>query len=170
MASLIDELIDILDKEYEIYSNLIPIAREKTQIIVQNDTEALQIITAKEQEAIDKITALENKRGNVMENIKTVLGKKEDLNLSTLINLLDQQQNEKRALSTLHDKLKEVINTLVVVNNRNKSLIEQSLEMIEFNMNFLQSTRMSPGDNTYTKTASQSNEKNFGTGMFDAKQ
>lgn len=171
MASLIDELIDILDKEHEIYNQLIPVAREKTQIIVSNDTVTLQEITAKEQESVDKITALENKRTRVMEDIRVVLGIKDDnLTLSALIGLLGQQQKEKRSLSLLHDKLKEAVNILVDINNRNKSLIQQSLEMIEFNMNFLQSTRMSPGNNTYTKNASQSNEKTLGTGMFDAKQ
>ena len=171
MASLIDELIDILDKELEIYNQLIPVAREKTQVIVSNDTVTLQEITAKEQESVDKITALENKRTRVMEDIRVVLGIQDNsLTLSALIGLLDQQQKEKRFLSILHDKLKEAVNTLVDINNRNKSLIQQSLEMIEFNMNFLQSTRMSPGNNTYTKAASQEKEQSFGTGMFDAKQ
>lgn len=171
MASLIDELTDVLKAEYETYKALIPIARKKTQIIVENDITTLQDITAKEQEAIDKITALENKRGRIMDDIKTVLGKKGvDLNLSSLVGLLDDRQTEKRALSEIHDKLKNTVNILVEINNRNKSLIQQSLEMIEFNMNFLQSTRMSPGNNTYTKYASQNNEKNLPTGMFDAKQ
>ncbi len=171
VAGLIDELIDVLKEECETYKGLIPIAREKTQIIVENDTETLQSITAKEQKAIDKITSLENKRVRIMDDIKTVLGKKdEELNLGTLINLLDRQEEEKLALSKLHDKLKEAISILVETNNRNKVLIQQSLEMIEFNMNYLQSTRMSPGNNTYTKNASQFSENNSQTGMFDAKQ
>ena len=171
MASLIEELIVVLGDEQEVYNHLIPVVREKTQVIVKNDTVALQEITAKEQAAIDQITAFENKRARVMEDIRTVLGREEEnLNLSTLIGLLDNKQKEKRILSELHDKLKETINILVEINNRNKVLIQQSLEMIEFNMNFLQSTRMSPGNNTYTKNASQNDEKTLGTGMFDAKQ
>lgn len=171
MASLIEELIEVLEKEQEVYNQLIPVAREKTQVIVNNDTVALQDITSEEQGAIDQITALENKRIRIMEDIRTVLGIEEkNLTLSILIGLLDNQQKEKRILSELHDKLKETINILVETNNRNKILIQQSLEMIEFNMNFLQSTRMSPGNNTYTKNASQNDEKSFGTGMFDAKQ
>jgi hypothetical protein len=171
VASLIDELINVLEGELEIYNQLIPIVREKSQVIVKNDTETLQEITAKEQAAIDQITGLENKRVRVMKDISIVLGKKdESLNLSDLIKLLGQQEKEQRALSLLHDRFKETVNTLVEINNRNKSLIQQSLEMIEFNMNFLQSTRMSPGNNTYTKSASQDSEGSMQTGMFDAKQ
>lgn len=169
MASLIEELIDVLDKEYEIYNELIPVANEKTKIIVKNDLAALQEITAREQEAVDRITALEHKRNRIMEDIKTVLGKKNELSLSELIGFLNQQQKEQKTLTILHDKLKEAVNSLMEVNNRNKSLIEQSLEMIEFNMNFIQSMRMYPGNITYSKNPSQS-EDVWGTGMFDAKQ
>ena len=62
---------------------------------------------------------------------------------------------------------------LVDVNTKNKNLIENSLEMIEFNMNFIQSTRMSPGNNNYDKNASAAGsgvDAGFGTGSFDAKQ
>jgi flagellar biosynthesis/type III secretory pathway chaperone len=171
VASIIEELIEVLENELDVYNQLIPVVREKTQVIVKNDTIALQEITAQEQSAIDQITALENKRIRVMNDIKTVLGTEDkDLKLSTLIGLLKDEQKEKRILSELHDKLKETINILVEINNRNKNLIQQSLELIEFNLNFLQSTRMSPGNNTYTKSASQYDEKSFGTGMFDAKQ
>jgi flagellar biosynthesis/type III secretory pathway chaperone len=171
VASLIDELIDTLEKEYEIYQQLIPVAEEKTQVIVKNDLSSLQEITAKEQLAVDKINALENKRETVMMNIKTVINRKSDsINLKTLISLLEKQPREQKALSKIHDKLKDTIHRLVQVNDRNRSLIQQSLEMIEFNMNFIQSTRMSPGNNTYTRSASQYEAQAQGTGMFDAKQ
>lgn len=171
MASLIDELIDILEKEYEIYQQLIPIVEEKTQVIVKNDLNSLQEITGKEQTAIDYINTLEHKRENVMVNIKTVINRKSgDLNLQILIKLMDKQPKEQRALSMLHDNLKSAVQRLVKANNRNEHLIQQSLEMIEFNMNFIQSTRMSPGNNTYTKGASQYMAQSPGTGMFDAKQ
>ncbi|MDF2944206.1 MAG: hypothetical protein K0S01_3064 [Herbinix sp.] len=171
MASLIDELIDILEKEYEVYQQLIPIADEKTQVIVKNDLTSLQDITGKEQISIDRINALENKREAVMVNIKTVINRKAgDFNLKTLIELMEKQPKEQKALSVIHDNLKRSVQRLVEINSRNKSLIQQSLEMIEFNMNFIQSTRMSPGNNTYTKGASQYDAQAFRTGMFDAKQ
>ncbi|MDF2541052.1 MAG: hypothetical protein K0S47_770 [Herbinix sp.] len=171
MASLIEELIDTLDQEYNIYQHLIPIANQKTHIIIQNDLLALQKITRDEQDAVEKINSLEHKRETVIKNIGTVINKKsENLDLKTVIKLLENQPKEHKALSILHDNLKTTIQRLVEINNRNKSLIQQSLEMIEFNMNFIQSTRMSPGNNTYTKGASRYDVPMHGAGMFDAKQ
>ena len=171
MASLIDELIGILEEECNVYQQLIPISEEKSQVIVKNDLTSLQDITSKEQMAISRINTLERKRDQIMVNIRTVINRKTgEFTLNTLIGLMEKQPKEQTALSLIHDNLKNTIQRLVEINNRNKSLIQQSLEMIEFNMNFIQSTRMSPGNNTYTKGASQYEAFASGTGMFDAKQ
>ena len=171
MASLIDELIGVLEEECNVYQQLIPISEEKSQVIVKNDLTSLQEITSKEQTAISRINTLERKRNQIMENIRTVINRKTgEFTLKTLIGLMEKQPKEQTALSLIHDNLKNTIQRLVEINNRNKSLIQQSLEMIEFNMNFIQSTRMSPGNNTYTKGASQYEAFASGTGMFDARQ
>ncbi len=171
MASLIDELIGILEEECNVYQQLIPISEEKSQVIVKNDLTSLQDITSKEQTAISRINTLERKRDQIMVNIRTVINRNTgEFTLKTLIGLMEKQPKEQKALSLIHDNLNSTIQRLVEINNRNKSLIQQSLEMIEFNMNFIQSTRMSPGNNTYTKGASQYEAFASGTGMFDAKQ
>jgi predicted transcriptional regulator len=171
VASLIDELIDVLDQELDIYQQLIPISNEKTQIIVKNDLAALQEITDEEQAAVDKITSLENKRERVVENIKIVINRKSDtLSLKALIQLLENQPKEQKTLSILHDNLDNIVRQLMEINSRNKSLIEQSLEMIEFNMNYIQSMRLYQGNNNYTKDAEQYDTKISGAGIFDAKQ
>ena len=171
MASLIDELIGVLEQEYNVYKQLIPICEEKTQVIVKNDLASLQEITKKEQDAVDFIGVLEHKREAVMANIKTVINRKtSEFTLKNLIDIMEKQPKEQKALSILHDNLKDIVQRLVTVNNRNKSLINESLEMIEFNMNFIQSTRMAPGNNTYTKGASKYEVQAQGTRMFDAKQ
>lgn len=176
VASLIDELIGVLDEECNVYRRLVPIAEEKTRVIVRNDLSSLQEITSEEQAAIGSISTLERKRDQIMENIRTVINRKTgEFTLKTLIGLLEKQPKEQKALSIIHDNLKDTIQRLVEINNRNTSLIKQSLEMIEFNMNFIQSTRMSPGNNTYTKGAGYSIASQYDapasrTGMFDAKQ
>ena len=171
MASLVDELIDILEQECNIYNELLPLALEKTQVIVRNDLTALQQITEREQSSVDRVNFLEHKRDHVMVNIKSVLNRRAgEFTLKTLIELLNKQPKEQRVLSNLYDNLRRTIYRLADVNEHNKALIQQSLEMIEFNMNFIQSSTMIPGNNNYTKRASRYDEQMRGAGMFDAKQ
>jgi len=169
LASLIDELKNILKEELAIYKELIPISESKTRIIVENNLQALQEVTGAEQAAVDRIMSLERKREAVMNDIRTVINRRTgDFNLRTLIALMGTQPQQQE-LSKLRDELNDAVQRLVSINNRNKALIEQSLEMIEFNMNFIQSTRM-VADNTYTKRASKYENHIPGASMFDAKQ
>lgn len=171
MASLIEELVMVLTKEEEVYKELLPIAEEKTQIIIRNDLTALQEVTEQEQLAVEKITALEHKRDEVIVNMGVVLNRKPaTLTLKEIIRLLEKQPKEQKQLARLHDSLQDLLKQLSNANLRNKSLIEQSLEMIEFNMNLIQSTRMSPGSGNYTKNAYESDVVTGRTGMFDARQ
>ena len=170
MASLMEELITTLSKEEELYRELLPIQERKTQIIIENNIEQLQVITGEEQETIDKVTALERKREEIIKDIGTVLNKNpKTLTLTNLIQIMAKQPEDRDKLQELHDRLEESVKKLVKVNERNQMLIKQSLEMIEFNMNLLQSTRIVPGSN-YTKNASEWEPGAFQTGMFDAKQ
>lgn len=170
MASLMEELITTLSKEEELYRELLPIQERKTQVIIENNIEQLQKITGEEQETIDKVTALERKREEIIKDIGTVLNKNpKTLTLTNLIQIMAKQPEDREKLQELHDRLEESVKKLVKVNERNQMLIKQSLEMIEFNMNLLQSTRIVPGSN-YTKNASEWEPGAFQTGMFDAKQ
>ncbi len=171
MASLIEELIITLEQECEIYKELLPAAREKTQIIVKNDIKTLQEITNKEQLLADRINALEKKREEVIKNIGVVVSKDpKSINIRTVIQMMEKQPAEKDKLIQIHDALKRTIQNLAEINNHNKSLIQQSLEMIEFNMNFIQSARVLPGNNGYNKGATQVDAFPDQAGMFDAKQ
>ena len=169
MASLIEELIMVLGDEEKIYSEIIPIAEKKTQIIVNNDLQSLNSITEEEQELLGKISKLEKKRQEVIGNIVIVMNKKEsELNFITIIELLNGQEKEQEDLRKLHDKLKRTIDILSTLNERNQMLIKQSLEMIDFDINLMQSLRTSPGVGQYN-IASEVEMQGMKSGMFDAK-
>ena len=170
MASVIQELVSILEEEQQIYETLIPIVTEKTKVIIKNNLETLQKITEQEQLVVDKVTVLEKKRSEVIINIGIIMNRKpEELTLAEIIKMLKNQPEEQKRLNDIHNNLKRTIQRLQTINYQNRSLIEQSLEMIEFNMNLIQSTRMSPGNN-YTKGAVSSQNNALQPGMFDAKQ
>ena len=170
MASLMQELIATLREEQAAYQELLPVVEKKTQAIIANDLKLVQNITEIEQSAIGKIGSLEQKRTEIMNNIGVVLNKKvPDLTLPNLIKLLDRQPQEQQALGEIHKELTALLKRLSEVNGHNRNLIEQSLEMISYNMNLLQSTRIVPGHN-YTRNAGQWDMTASQTGMFDAKQ
>lgn len=171
MASIIDELISALEGELVLYEKLIPLAELKAVAIIENNLEQLSDVTQGEQNLLDEITVLENKRERSVNNIKDVLNKKnEELNLDKIIGFLAKQPVEQGKLKKVQKELRAVTDRLRQVNLQNKSLIEESLDMIEFSMNLMQSTRMAPESNNYNRSASFSDASVSHTGMFDAKQ
>ena len=171
MASLTEELISVLQREQDIYQQLIPIAEQKTKVIIQNDLKSLQEITEREQQAIEQLNALERRREEVIVNMGTVLNRDpRTLKLKNMVKLLEKRPEEQKKLAELYDSLTASIRRLSEINERNKTLINQSLEMIQFEMNLIQSTRMAPGSSNYNKQASSFDMPAASAGMFDAKQ
>ena len=95
--------------------------------------------------------------------------KPEELTIAEMIRIAEKQPKDRDALAELKDALGQAVKRLADVNERNNMLIKQSLDMIQFNMNLIQSTRMVQGNN-YTKSAGESMPGAAQTGMFDAKQ
>ena len=167
MASLMEDLFTALSGEKEIYEKLIPVSEKKTEILTRGDLKELEEVTREEQALVEKATAIGKKREEVIANIGVVLNRDAStLDLTTLATL----PGERKKIAQLHDELKVIMRRLVDINEKNKNLIENSLEMIEFNMNFIQSTRMSPGVNNYDRNASSSYSPGYTPGGFDAKQ
>ena len=75
MPSLMEELIEVLDKEEIKYKELLALSEKKTPIIVEGNIEKLQKITDEEQVAVDDIGALDHKRSEIMTDIATVINK-----------------------------------------------------------------------------------------------
>ena len=72
-------------------------------------------------------------------------------------------------MKKLHDRLKSTIELLSVLNERNQILIKQSLEMIDFDINLLQSLRTSPGAGQYN-IDSEVEIQGMESRMFDTKR
>ena len=139
MASLMENLITVLQEEGVAYEELLELSMKKTPIIVSGDLEKLQKITDEEQIVVAKINHLDAKREEVTKDIANVLNKDvKSLKLVDIINLMSQRPIEQKQLATAHDKLKEVVGQMTRVNEHNKELIKQALEMVEFDLNLIQ--------------------------------
>ena len=154
MASLIEELIDTLNKENDEYGKLLELSKRKSAVIVSRDIAALEKITDDEQSVMTVIGNLDAKRAQVTCDIADVINKDvESLKLSVLIDLLAKQPDQQRALSEVHDKLKVTVDNVRQINESNRQLIDQSLEMVEFDLNMMRSMRQAPETNNYGRSA-----------------
>lgn len=170
MASLIDNLIATLRKENEEYLTLLNLSMDKTGIIVKGDHAALNIMVEKEQEVVSRIIALEKTRTEVTGDIAVVLNKDpKTLTLTGLTEMLAGQKNEADALRDIHDRLRSTMTQMVRVNEHNKALLQESLDMLEFEMNLVQSMKQGPATANYA--GKDYADTDYGiSGSFDAKQ
>ncbi|MFA9377110.1 MAG: flagellar protein FlgN [Lachnotalea sp.] len=171
MASLIETLMDVLDKENTEYIKLVELSKEKTPIIIKGDIVKLQDIVEQEQPIVDAINTLERKREDVLDDIAIVLNKDlSTLTLKNIIYLLKGQPEEQHNLARIHDELRATVKTMATINENNKMLLEHSLEMIGFEMNLFQSTKKAPETANYGKDAHNTGDVLINTNGFDAKQ
>lgn len=169
MASLIDELINVLEQENKEYETLVLLSKEKTPVIVKGDLEKLQRITEVEQEFVGKIRNLERKREEIMGDIGNVLSRDpKTTKVTDIIELLSKQPVEQQRLSEIHDKLKTTLGNIKQYNDINANLIKESLEIVEFNLNLVTSLYQDTGISNYNKNA-QSVSALGATGVFDKK-
>ena len=172
MASLMENLIDILNEQYDAYSALVELSRKKTPIIVSGSLEDLQKITDEEQDAVNVVNDIDKKRIEIMGDIANVVNQDiNNLKLSNLVELINTRPEEQAKLNEARGKLIEIGKELKTVNERNRELLENALEMIDFDMNLIQAMKQAPQMGNYNSGGVNTGEV-YGTNLkgFDTKQ
>ena len=172
MASLMENLIEVLGQECDAYDELLALSQKKTQVIASANLENLQKITDDEQEAVGKVNHLDRRRMEVTTDIANVLNRDvETLKLSKMIELMSSRPGEQAKLAEAHDRLQSSVRELRRINEQNRELLENALEMVEFEMNLLQASKAAPETANYTRSAYSSGvQMGVDSGNFDAKQ
>lgn len=172
MASLMENLISLLQEETAMYQQLLELSMKKTPVIVGGDLESLQKITDEEQTIVARINHLDAQREEVTGDIANVLNKDvANLKLADIVTMMSQRPQEQKTLAQTHDRLKEVLADVSRVNEQNRELIRSSLELVEFDMNLIHSMRRAPETANYNKGAFSAGATIGGSrGSFDAKQ
>lgn len=171
MASLMENLMDVLDRECREYEGLLALSQAKTPIIASGNLEQLQKITDEEQELVGRVHRLDKQRMEVTADIANVLNKDvETLKLANLVQMLAGRPAEQKALAESHDRLQVAVRELQRVNEQNKELLTDALEMVEFEMNILQAVKAAPETANYNRGAYSAGETMGVNRGFDAKQ
>ena len=172
MASLMETLIEVLEKENLEYKNLLELSIKKTPAIVSDDVKALAQITDEEQIIVSRINHLDNQRNEAVNDIANVLNKDvTKLKIADLIKMLAARPQEQAKLASVFDELRRNVHAVKRVNEQNRELIESALEMVQFNMQVLQSMNKAPETANYNRGACNTGDM-IGTvnKAFDAKQ
>ena len=172
MASLLENLIDVLDKENTEYEKLIVLAEDKTPTIVKGDVESLSKITEDEQEIVGRIQKMEKQRLKVLADVANVVNRDvETLKLIDLIQMLEKMPDQQRKLEDVQGNLRKTIDQLRELNGQNQLLLADKLDMVEFNLNMIRAMKSAPQTANYSKDAYTSGEVlGIFHGGFDAKQ
>ena len=170
MASLMEEFMDVLERENGEYERLTELSREKRQIIIDGNIPALEEITNREQEITSILKNLEKKREEVVKDMSIVLSKKpEDLTVTNMIAFLNKQPKEQQKLMELKEKLHNTLAEMADINGQNEVLLKHAMEMAEFDLTLFKSMRQAPVTANYDKRANNTGDL-LGSGGFDAKQ
>ncbi len=172
MASLMENLVDILDKECTLSEKLLGLSSRKTTIIVKGDLKALAEITDEEQYIIGGIQGLERQRVAAMTDIANVLNMDvNSLKLTDLIQVLEKRPADQKKLTIQRDKLVTVADNVRRVNGQNQELLKSSIEMVQFEMNIIQASKTAPQTANYSRAAGTTGDcLGYTSGGFDAKQ
>ena len=169
MASLLENLIDVLDQENTEYEKLVVLSDRKTPVIIQGDIDTLGSIT---EEIVGIIQHLEKQRTEALADIANVVNRDvENLKLINLIQMLAKRPEQQEQLTEVHNKLKATIQKLKELNEKNQMLLGDAMEMVDFNLKMLQGLKSAPQTANYSKNA-YCTGSSLGVlhGGFDAKQ
>ena len=170
MASLMDNLVEVLEEENTQYKRLVELSKNKKEAIIKADIAELEEITGMEQDISSLLRNLDIRRDAVLKDMADVLGKDfEEMTITRLIGYLEQQPKEQERLSIIRDQILETGNEMQAWNKRNEVLLHQALEMVEFDLTLFKSMRQAPETANYNKDAYNTGDLLGGSG-FDAKQ
>lgn len=170
MASLMDNLVEVLEEENAQYERLVDLSKDKKQALIQADIRTLEQITEQEQDVSSLLRNLDIRRDGIIKDMADVLGKDfKEMTITRLIGYLDQQPKEQERLSRIREKILATGNEMREWNKRNEVLLNQALEMAEFDLTLFKSMRQAPETANYDKNAYNTGEL-LGQSGFDAKQ
>lgn len=123
------QIVQSLSRMLEIQVRLLETAREKIELLKNNDVEQLEKLLKKEEKEVDLLEKVERERQTaVAEFIKQHGIETEEHTLSAIMPYLDE--NDQKTIEQLQEKLLETIADLKQYNDLNEQLTRQSLYFV----------------------------------------
>lgn len=170
MASLAEELYSVMCEEKKGYDELYDLSQKKRKAIVKRNLQELQDINTQEETITSRLKNLENRRIKNLTDMSVVMGHDDEiLTVTQVIDLLDNQPEEQKHL---RDAKRELVNSATRMHQLNEQiqvLLNQALEMTEFDLNLFENMKKAPETANYDKHAYNTGDV-LPSGGFDLKQ
>lgn len=163
-TALVESLIEILDKEKNIYESILKLSMDKKDVIVAGKVSELEGMTRLEQSVILKLGKLEEEREELTAKLAAELKiKPSEVTLSGLAKMVPDAQGAR--LRNCQDSLLKTVNDIRSNNTLNSKLIRNSLDYIDFSVNIL--TNAGAAGNNYSNSGHSNDPKK--RNFFDIK-
>ena len=142
----LSELLEILKEENNLYKNLLDIAEDKKETLINNQIDTLFSHVENDREHIDEISNLEDRRLELMEDIKEDFDIEDDLSYLEFVSQLpDEWENR---LNPVREDLLTTLEEFHVINEENKKLIEEAVRFNKFSIDLIVDN-LKNNENTY---------------------
>ncbi|HMK42651.1 MAG TPA: flagellar protein FlgN [Dissulfurispiraceae bacterium] len=137
MTPLYDELLAILDKEFDLCTRLVDLLQREKDVIVGLDPAALETLLQEKEGIVAGIRLCDESRDRLL----TALGF-ENKTISDVAAAAEHPYRER--LASLASKFKSIISSISELNRLNSILIEKSLHYVKTSFTFLDSFGIKP--------------------------
>ncbi|MDR2005640.1 MAG: flagellar protein FlgN [Acidaminococcales bacterium] len=138
-----EEMIGLLEGMSEYYLEMIGLAEEKRDALVNAQADKISKIIAQEEALIGQIGALENKRIGLVRRIAAESGwTDQKIKLLYLVERAPDKFAE-RMKQTGH-KLADIVMRIAMLNGINNNLLKQAMHIVEYNINILSRAQAAP--------------------------
>ncbi len=160
------ELIDLFDNMSGCYEQMIKLAEEKRDALVNVNVELVTQIISQEEKLVKQINILEDSRIKIVERIARE-GSWTDKKIK-LLDLVERAPEELAGeMKKVGQRLADIVMQIALLNGINNNLLKQAMHIIEYNINVLSRAQASPVYGSGGDTPKEG--KNAGLSFLDRK-
>lgn len=137
MTPRYDELISVLEKEFELCTQLVTLLQKEKDVIVSLDPAALELLLREKETVVAGIHLCDESRERILASLGFA-----DRTISDIAEVADGGYRDH--LRALASKFKAIVSSISELNRFNSILIEKSLQYVKTSYNFLDSFGIQP--------------------------
>ncbi len=153
-----EQMIEILKKQLEIYKEILKISEDKTDIIVEDKVDQLKPMVDREEALVGQYISLEKQRIGIIKDFAKSKGINKVLKIDDLCEYFPDYAS---TMKDLKKEILEVTKRIKIKNSLNQELVKNSLDYINFSVGLIAGTNRGTG--TYGREGNQlkSEARNF---------